>query len=115
MSDQSAFIEEILYNPELVTQLTQAGLYFSHQHYDKAEPLFRSIPKSFPKYALAVLGLFNVLWAKNTRSARREAMQLVEQFLDEADRTDIESKPVVAHFLKIKIQLLRENLWDLDI
>jgi len=38
-------------------------------------------------------------------------MQLIDKFLAEADRNDAEIKPVVANFIKIKIELLKKDEW----
>lgn len=109
--DSNSFRQSILEEPELVAALAQASVYFSQGLYDKAEPLFRSIPKSFSKYHVAASGLFNLLWLKGTPESKQEAMQLVDEFLEEADRNDAEVKPVVANFLKIKIELLKTDSW----
>ena len=109
--DNNTFRQSILEEPELVSALAQASVYFTQGYYDKAEPLFRSIPKSFSKYHVAASGLFNLLWLKDTPESKQEAMQLVDEYLKEADRNDPEVKPVVANFLKIKIELLKTDDW----
>ncbi len=111
LGEGNRFKESIIEEPELVSALAQASVYFTQGVYDKAEPLFRSIPKTFSKYHVAVSGLFNLLWLKDTPESKREAMQLVDEFLEEADRDDPEVKPVVANFLKIKIELLKTDEW----
>jgi hypothetical protein len=108
---ENRFRESIIEEPEFVSALAQASVYFSQGIYDKAEPLFRSIPKSFSKYHIAVSGLFNLLWLQDTSNSKMEAMRLVDEFLEEADREDPEIKPVVANFLKIKIDLLKKDEW----
>ena len=108
---ENRFKESIIEEPELVTALAQASVFFSQGILEKAEPLFRSIPKTFSKYHVAASGLFNLLWLKDTSESRMEAMQLIDDFLEEADREDEEIKPVVANFLKIKIDLLKKDEW----
>jgi len=107
----NSFKESIFEEPEFVSALAQASVFFTQGLLEKAEPLFRSIPKSFSKYHVAVSGLFNLLWLKNTPDSKREAMQLIDKFLVEADRNDAEIKPVVANFIKIKIELLKKDEW----
>jgi hypothetical protein len=111
LSVGNSFKESIFEEPESVSALAQASVFFTQGLLEKAEPLFRSIPKSFSKYHVAVSGLFNLLWLKNTPASKREAMQLIDVFLKEADRNDAEIKPVVANFLKIKIELLKNDEW----
>ena len=111
LGEGNRFKESIIEEPELVAALAQASVFFSQGLFDKAEPLFRSIPKTFSKYPVAVSGLFNVLWLRNNAHSRHEAMQLVDTFLQEANRQDPEFKPVVANFLKIKIELLKKDEW----
>lgn len=111
LGEGNRFRESIIEEPELVSRLAKASVFFSQGVFDQAEPLFRSIPKSFSKYHVAVSGLFNLLWLKDTEESRIEAMQLLDEFLDEADRNDPEVKPVVANFLKIKIELLKKDAW----
>lgn len=105
------FKESIIDEPEHVAALAQASVFFTQGLFDKAEPLFRSIPKSFSKYHIAVSGLFNLLWLKNTPSSKKEAMMLINEFLEEANRDDADIKPVIANFLKIKIELLKKDEW----
>ncbi len=105
------FKDSIIEEPERVVALAQASVFLSQGLYDKAEPLFRSIPKSFSKYHVAVSGLFNALWLRNEKNSRLEAMRLVDTFLQEANRDNPEVKPVVANFLKIKIELLKKDEW----
>jgi len=107
----NSFKNSIIEEPELVTALAQASVFFTQGLFDKAEPLFRSIPKTFSKYHVAVSGLFNLLWLRNDENSRKEAMQLIDAFLAEANRNDPEIKPVVANFLKIKIELLKKDEW----
>lgn len=111
LGEGNRFKESIIEEPNSLTALAQASVFFSQGVYDKAEPLFRSIPKSFSKYHIAVSGLFNLLWLKDTPASRAEAMRLLDEFLEEADREDPEVKPVVANFLKIKIELLKKDEW----
>jgi hypothetical protein len=111
LGEGNRFKESIIEEPDLVTALAQASVFFSQGLLEKAEPLFRSIPKSFSKYHIAVSGLFNLLWLKDTDASKKEAMHLIDEFLDEADRYDPETKPVVANFLKIKIDLLQKDEW----
>lgn len=111
LGEGNRFKESIIEEPHSLTALAQASVFFSQGVYDKAEPLFRSIPKSFSKYHVAVSGLFNLLWLKDTPASRAEAMRLLDEFLEEADREDPEIKPVVANFLKIKIELLKKDEW----
>lgn len=112
-STDSTYRKAIIDDPDTTARLAQAGIYFGHGMLDKAEPLFRSIPKTFPKYHVAASGLFNVLWAKGKSQAKLEAMQLLDQFLEEADRTDSDVKQVVANFIKIKINLIQDGHWDI--
>lgn len=111
LGEGNRFKESIIEEPRSLTALAQASVFFSQGVYEKAEPLFRSIPKSFSKYHIAVSGLFNLLWLKDTPASRAEAMRLLDEFLEEADREDPEVKPVVANFLKIKIELLKKDAW----
>ena len=110
-TEENRFRQSIIDEPELVSALAKASLFFSQGLLDEAEPLFRSIPKSFSKYHVAASGLFNVLWMQGEESARHEAKLLIDEFLHEADREDPEVKPVVANFLKIKIELLKKDQW----
>jgi len=111
LGEGNSFKESIIEEPEHVSALAQASVFFTQGLFDKAEPLFRSIPKSFSKYHIAVSGLFNLLWLKDTPSSKKEAMILIDEFLEEANREDEEVKPVVANFLKIKIDLLQKDEW----
>lgn len=111
LGEGNRFKDSIIEEPELVAALAQASVFFSQGLFDKAEPLFRSIPKTFSKYHVAVSGLFNLLWLRNDQDSRHEAMRLVDTFLQEANRQDPEIKPVVANFLKIKIELLKKDAW----
>lgn len=111
LGEGNRFKESIIEEPELVSALAQASVFFSQGLLEKAEPLFRSIPKSFSKYHIAVSGLFNLLWLKDTTASKQEAMAILDEFLEEANRNDPEIKPVVANFLKIKIDLLQKDEW----
>lgn len=111
LGEGNRFKESIIEEPEHVAALAQASVFFTQGLFDKAEPLFRSIPKSFSKYHIAVSGLFNLLWLKDTAASKKEAMILINEFLEEANREDPEIKPVVANFLKIKIDLLQKDEW----
>lgn len=111
LGEGNSFKESIIEEPELVTALAQASVFFSQGLLEKAEPLFRSIPKEFSKYHIAVSGLFNLLWLKDTPESKHEAMEIIDEFLNEANREDPEIKPVVANFLKIKIELLKNDEW----
>ncbi len=113
MATDDTYQQQIIEDPETTAILAQAGVYFASGLYRKAEPLFRQIPKSYPKYPVAATGLFNVLWARGTPEAQREAMQIIEDFLAEADREDPQARPVLANFIKIKIDLLRKGVWTL--
>lgn len=108
---ENRFKDSIIEEPELVSALAQGSVFFSQGLLEKAEPLFRSIPKSFSKYHIAASGLFNLLWLKDDKESKKEAMILIDEFLNEADREDPEVKPVVANFLKIKIDLLKKDEW----
>ncbi len=114
MSDSekpNRFRDSIIDEPEMLSALAQASVFFSQGMLDKAEPLFRSIPKDFSQYHIAVSGLFNLLWLREDPKSKEEAMHLIDEFLDEADRDNPEVKPVVANFLKIKIDLLKKDEW----
>jgi|GEM_PF-3833558 len=111
MSQEDRFKTSIIEEPDMVSTLAQASVFFSQGLLDKAEPMFRSIPKHFSKYHIAVSGLFNLLWLKGDPASQQEAMLLLDSFLEQADRNDAEVKPVVANFLKIKIDLLKKDQW----
>jgi tetratricopeptide (TPR) repeat protein len=98
--------QEIAESPELVTHLVQAGLYLSAGQHEKAEALFRKIPKDFPRYPLAASGLFGILWERGTEASRAEAIALMNEFIETADRNYPQVKPVLLNFMRIKVGLL---------
>lgn len=110
-SKHPSYKDSLITHPEMMTALAQGSLFLSQGLFDKAEPLLRSIPKDFAQYHVAVNGLFNLLWVKDTKETRLEAMQLINEFLEEADRENPDVKPVVVNFLKIKIDLLKQDEW----
>lgn len=115
MSDKRDFQHSLVNDPDSMIALTKAGLLFSEGLFAKAEPLFRQIPIDHPQYHVAVSGLFNVLWAKGTAESKEEAQTLLDHFLSTADRSNPQIKPVVANFIKIKIDLLQKGEWTREV
>lgn len=94
--------------------LAEAGLYFTQGKFEQAEPIFRQVLELQPLHPLASSGLFNVLWAMDTETSRLAAQEAINYFLNNANRDDVEVKPVAANFIKIKIGLLQKNEWLLE-
>lgn len=103
-------IEEVEQAPGPFQDLMKAGIYLAAGDNDKAEYYFRRVPKDFPRYPLAVSGLFGILWERGTEAARAEAIALMNDFIETADRDDPNVKPVLYNFLRIKVGLLSAGI-----
>lgn len=95
--------------PDLI--LAEAGLYFTQGKFEQAEPLFQQVLALHPLHPVASSGLFNVLWGIDSNDSKLAAQQVLNHFLKNANRDDLEVKPVAANFIKIKIGLLQKNEW----
>lgn len=99
-------IEEVEQSPGPFQDLMKAGIYLAAGDNEKAEYYFRRVPKDFPRYPLAVSGLFGILWERGTEASRAEAIAIMNEFIETADRNDPHVKPVLYNFMRIKVGLL---------
>lgn len=96
------------YPDSVIATFMLAGLYYTQELYNKAEPLYKKIPKDFPKYPTALISLFHILWKKNSK---KEAINLIKTSLDEADKNDPEWELVIQDFIEIKKELIEKEIW----
>ncbi len=95
--------------------LAEAGLYFTQGKFEQADSTFRKVLAIEPLHPVASSGLFNTLWALDTPPSILAAQEVIEHFLQHANRDDSEVKPVATHFIKIKISLLQKDEWLLEV